>query len=186
MGTVMDWLRRNPVILAEHVRDRVGVIPSGVNGLALSGLTTAIAIQAPVTVLTDARAGFRQLLPEGGDALHDEVIAIVAACQGVPTQLLALRRVLAEHHGAIDLAGAAQQLGVSTRSLQRVLGDAGSSFRTEQADARFRAASELLGSDDKLAVVADRLGLSEDGLTLLVRGRTGVTPAELRKRLRGA
>jgi len=186
LGIVLDWLRQNQVVLAEHIRHRVGVIPAGVNGLALSGLTTAIGIQAPVEVLTDPREGFRMLLPDGGDALCDEVHAIVAQCQGVPTEMLALRRVLSEHHGALDLAGAAQQLGVSTRSLQRLLGDAGSSFRVEQADARFRAASELLASDDKLAVVAAQLGLSEDGLTLLVRGRTGQTPAELRKRIRGA
>lgn len=186
LGIVLDWLRCNPIVLAEHVRHRVGVIPRGVAGLALAGLTTAIGIQAPVTVLDDARAGFRQLLPDVGDALCDEIAGLVAACQGVPPQLLALRRVLASHHGALDLAGAARELGVSSRSLQRVVADAGSSFRAEQADARFRAANELLDSDDKLAVVASRLGLSEDGLALLVRGRTGLTPAELRKKLRGA
>ncbi len=186
LGLVLDWLRRNPAVLDTHIRHRVGVIPSGVQGLALAGLTTMIGVQAPVTIINDARAGFRQLAPDDGDALHDEVAALVAQCRGIPPQLLALRRVLATHLGAIDLTGAARELGVSSRSLQRLLADSGGSFRAEQADARFRAASELLDSDDKLAVVAARLGLSEDGLTLLVRGRTGLTPAELRKRIRGA
>lgn len=186
VGVVLEWLKLNPTVLHDHLRTRIGVIPAGVPGLALAGLTTVIGIEAPVTVLTDPREGFRQLLGDRGDALHDEVARLVAQCQGVPPQLLALRRVLAEHHGAIDLARAAQLLGVSTRSLQRLLGDAGSSFRVEQADARFHAATTLLASDDKLVVVAERLGLSEDGLTLLVRARTGQTPAELRKKLRGA
>jgi len=186
LGELLAWLRGNPAVFERHLRHRIGVIPGGVPGLALAGLTTAIGIQAPVTVLTDAREGFRMLLPDGGDALCDEIAGLVAECQGVPPMLLALRRVLAEHHGAIDLAHTARQLGVSTRSLQRVLGDAGRSFRVEQADARFRAAEILLESDDKLVTGADRLGLSEDGLTLLVRGRTGLTPTELRKKLRGA
>lgn len=185
VALVLDWLRSNQVVFDRHVRRRVGVIRPGVMGLALSGLTTASGIQAPVLVTSDPREGFRAISPELGDALHDEVAAIVARCRGVPPQLLALRRALAETHGALGLADAAKQLGVSARSMQRLLAEAGSSFRAEQADARFRAASELLESDDKLATVAARLGLSEDGLTLLVRGRTGLTPAELRKKLRG-
>ncbi len=186
LGLVMEWLRRNQVLFDRNVRRRVGVIPPGVPGLALSGLTTIIGIQAPVLVTSDAREGFRSIASDDGDALHAEISGIVARCRGVPPQLLALRRALAETHGALGLGDAARQLGLSARSMQRLLSDAGSSFRAEQADARFRAASELLESDDKLAAVASKLGLSEDGLTLLVRGRTGLTPAELRKRIRGA
>ena len=50
--------------------------------------------------------------------------------------------------------------------------------------ARFRVAEQLLGGEDKIAAVASRLGLTEAGLTGLVRARTGMTPGELRQKLR--
>ncbi len=181
---LLEWLRRNPQILRDHVRRRVGVIPPGVQGLALAGIAPALAIDGKVSILTDAREGFRLLLPEGGDELHDEVQRLIEQVSGVNRLVLALRRVLADSRGAIDLTTAAERLGVSVRSLQRQLAGAGLSFRAEQADARFRAADELLRGDDKLAAVAASLGLSEDGLTELIRARTGLTAGELRRRLR--
>jgi AraC-like DNA-binding protein len=59
------------------------------------------------------------------------------------------------------------------------------SFRSEHASSRFRAAEELLRGDEKLAAVAAQLGLSEAGLTQLTRAQAGITPGELRRRLRG-
>jgi AraC-like DNA-binding protein len=75
---------------------------------------------------------------------------------------------------------------MSTRSLQRQLWQAGVSFRDEQAAARFRCAEEMLRTDDKVSAIAAQLGLSAQGLTQLTRARTGLTPAELRRRLRSA
>jgi AraC-like DNA-binding protein len=160
------------------------VIPAGLPGLALAGISPSLGITDPVILLREAREAFALLLPDGGEALQAEIAALVAAERGVAPLVLALRRELAAAHGSLDLAAAARRLGLSPRSLQRALAQEGASFRTEQADARFRAAEELLRGDDQLAAVAARVGLSEDGLALLVRARTGLTPAELRRRLR--
>jgi AraC-like DNA-binding protein len=184
LGALFDWLQGNRHILRDHVRRRIGVIPPGVAGLALAGIAPVLALEMPVTIVTAAREGFRELLPEGGDQLHDEVERLIAQVRSISPLVLALRRVLAETGGALDLPGAARRLGVSVRSLQRELAGAGLAFRTEQADARFRAAEELLRGGDKLAAVAARLGLSDDGLTKLIRARTGLTPGDLRRRLR--
>lgn len=186
LAITVAWLQGRVSELEARIRARVGVIPRGLTGFALAGISPAVGIADPVRVVTDARDGFRHLLPDGGDALCDEVTALIAQARGVSAPVLALRRLLAESYGAIDLAAAARGVGLSTRSLQRELGSAGLSFRSEQADARFRAAEELLRSDDKLATVAAHLGLSEDGLTTFVRARTGLTAGELRRRLRGA
>jgi AraC-like DNA-binding protein len=184
LAVVFDWLREYGHILRDHVRRRIGIIPPGLAGLALAGIAPVMELKSPVTILTDVREAFHQLLPEGGDALHDEVQGLILQVRAISPLVLGLRRALAETSGALDLPGAARRLGVSVRSLQRELAAAGLAFRTEQADARFRAAEELLRGDDKLAAVAARLGLSDDGLTKLVRARTGLTPGDLRRRLR--
>jgi len=184
LAVLLDWLRDNPHVLRDHVRERIGVIPPGVDGLTLAGIAPVLSLVSPVTILTDPRDAFVKLLPDGGEALHREVEQLVEQARGLAPAVVALRRVLAAERGALGLAAAAARIGVSARSLQRQLAAAGLSFRAVQAEARFHAAEELLRGDDKLVAVAASLGLSEDGLTQLVRARTGLTPGELRRRLR--
>lgn len=178
---LVDWLARNNDMLRARVERRVAVIPAGAAGLTLLGLQPLLELGGPLTIVTDARTGFTTLRPDDGEALFAEIERIVDEVRGTPATVLALRAALAAAHGALDLRAAARHLGVSVRSLQRQLADAGVTFRSEQADARFRAAEELLQRDEKLLTVAARLGLSEDGLTKLVRARTGLTPGELRR-----
>jgi AraC-like DNA-binding protein len=81
---------------------------------------------------------------------------------------------------------AATQLGVSARSLQRILTRQGTTFHDEVVAARLALAKKiLLTSDQKLAGVGARVGISERALTLLFRAQTGLTPAEWRKQQRG-
>jgi AraC-like DNA-binding protein len=186
LAELLAWVNANRDVLRDHVRSRVGVIPPGLSGLALAGIAPALELAtSPVAYVDSALDGFRRLLPDGGDALHAEVQRVIEQVSALSPLVLGLRRALVESRGDLDLAEAARRLGISARSLQRQLADTGLSFRSEQADARFRAAEELLRGDDKLAAVAARLGLSEDGLTQLVRARTGLTPGDLRRRLRG-
>jgi AraC-like DNA-binding protein len=186
LAVLLAWIREHEHVLRDHVRTRIAVIPPGVAGLALASIAPALALGAPVSIVTDVRHAFETLLPDGAAALHDDVQRLIAATRGVTPIVLALRRALGEARGDLDLPMVARQLGTSVRSLQRQLAEAGVTFRIEQADARFRAAQEFLRTDEKLAAVASRVGLSEDGLNELVRARTGMTSGELRRRLRGA
>jgi len=73
-------------------------------------------------------------------------------------------------------------LGTSPRSLQRVLRKHGTSFHAELSTARLRRAQALLaGSDDKVATVGARVGISERALTLSFRSKTSLSPAAWRK-----
>lgn len=182
---LVQWLRSNARVVGEHARNRVAMIPPGIPGFALAGIQSVLELESPVTFVTDPRDGFRHLLPDGGDELCEEVEALIHSARGVTPLVLAVRTVLAETRGAVDLIGVAKRLGISARSLQRQLAQAGGSFRVEHANSRFRAAEELLRGDDKLAAVAAQLGLSEAGLTQLTRAQAGVTPGELRRRIRG-
>jgi len=185
LAELMAWARLHWSELQQRMRSRAGVVPAGIGGMALAGITPLLG-GTPVLVLGSLREAARALLPgdREADALVSELDAIVARVRGVPPLLARLRELLDGERGRLGVAGAARQLGVSTRSLQRELAQAGSSFRAEQSGARFRAAETLLASDRKLAAVAADLGLSEAGLTTLVRAHSGVTPGELRRRLR--
>ena len=72
------------------------------------------------------------------------------------------------------------------RSLQRALGRCGTSFHGEVMAERLARAKALLRSGDlKLSDIGARVGISERALGLLFRARTGLAPAEWRKRDRG-
>lgn len=83
-------------------------------------------------------------------------------------------------HATLDQA--AHALGVSGRSLQRRLGEGGSSFRAELEQARLAAAQRLLlDTDDKVAAIAAEVGASsESNFIAFFRRLTGQTPAAWR------
>lgn len=76
---------------------------------------------------------------------------------------------------------------MSPRSLQRALGRHGTSFHSEVVAERLARAKALLrsGEEMKLGEIGARIGISERALGLLFRARTGLAPAEWRKRERG-
>lgn len=183
---LIGWLRDHLDVVRDHVGRRVALMPRGMPGLTLAGIQVALGLQNRIRVAPDAPTAFRMLLPEGGDALCEAIEKAIMEARALTGIVVALRSLLTATRGSIDLDAAAKALGVSSRTLQRELASVGVSFRSEQADVRFRCAEELLRGDDKLATIAEQLGLRTTSLTQLTRERTGLTPAELRERLRSA
>jgi AraC-like DNA-binding protein len=179
-----DWTRDRLDELRRRVHRQVGVISPGVIAFMLAGIMPIVGAGWPLTVLTDRREALRRLLPDGGDALCDELTALAQELSGVAPVVMQLRRLLAERQGQMTLSEAARAMGLSSRSLQRALGAGGSTYREEQQQVHFRRAEELLAGDEKIGSIASRLGLSDRALTALVRARSGLTPTELRERLR--
>jgi hypothetical protein len=179
-----DWMRRNRDLLRRRVRSHVGVNAPGVSAFMLAGILPLIGGGWQLTRVLDRREAFRLLLPAGGDALCDELVAIMDRVRGTPPIVARLRDLLVGCDGRLSAAAAAGALGLSLRSLQRELRYAGFSYRDEQQAALFRRAAQLLPEEGKISIVAARLGVSERALNALVRSRTGLTPAELRQRLR--
>jgi AraC-like DNA-binding protein len=179
-----DWMRRNLSLLRRRVRRHVGVNAPGVNAFLFAGILPLIGGGWPLTRVIERREAFRLLLPAGADELCAELESIMNQVRGMPPVLSRLRDLLARNHGQLSAAEAARALGLSLRSLQRELSQAGYSYRDEQHAAQFRRAEELLYEESKVSAVAARLGISERALTALVRSKSGLTPAELRQRLR--
>ena len=178
---LFGWIAANHVGLAARLRLQVNLIEAGPIGFIAAGMINSIRGSHPMQVSTDAHEAYRAA---GGDAalsLVKELDDLVMRVRGVPSELLALRSRLVNDL-EVSLERAASDIGISTRSLQRVLAKHGSSFKDEVTSARLALAMRLLAStDDKLALVASRVGISERALTSLFRARTSLAPAEWRR-----
>jgi len=176
-----DWLRR-------RVRLQVSVLGDGVEAMAIAGLLPFVGDTHPFRTARSLDAGLA-IAGDAGDAaaLSTALAARAAATRGTPRLVAALRGILRQRPGDLHLALAARRLAVSTRTLQRELERAGTSFRDEQREACFAAAVELLTTTDlKVAAVAGRIGISEQKLTLLMREHARTTPAAFRLHRRAA
>lgn len=183
LGLLFSWLIANREGLRSCIRLQANVIREGPIGFLLTGLLPVAGWTHPYRLFTDPTEAFRAI-PGAGDPLCAEVESIADRIRGVPRELRTMRAFLEERVDA-TLEDASKALGVSSRSLQRILTRHGTSFHRELTEARFALAQELLrSSDQKLAAISARVGISERSLTLLFRAKMGLTPAEWRKQHR--
>lgn len=112
-----------------------------------------------------------------------EVEPMARAAAGEPSPAADLVRVLAVSPRA-TVEAAARTLGLSSRSLQRLLRERGTTFSDERDRARVVRARDLLADPAaKLDAVAAEIGCADRrSLNRLFRRLTGETPAEFRAR----
>jgi AraC-like DNA-binding protein len=138
---------------------------------------------ASITYTRDAwHTPLRSAVPQLAQLLDAQLRSASAQTAVVGEARGAIRSLLAE--GAAQ-ARVAERLGVSARSLQRALADAGLTFRELQAEVRSAEAARWL-SDPRLRIqdVADRLGFYElASFSRAFRAWTGMSPAEYRREL---
>jgi AraC-like DNA-binding protein len=86
-------------------------------------------------------------------------------------------------HDVPKIDSAAEMIGVSARTLQRRLSDAGTTYREFLANLRFREARRLLlDTDMPVREVAERVGYTDvSNFGRAFRRIAGVRPAELRR-----
>lgn len=165
-----------------RIRMQIGVIPDTIVGITLTGILPVLGSTHEFALTRDAAEGFVRVAGEDGRRIAAELDEIVESVSGTPPWLTELRAFMLSKNGDADLDAAANALRTSTRTLQRLLKEQGTSFSNELARERFEAASrKLRESDAKVSVIARDMGLSERGLEQLVRRFAGCSPAELRK-----
>ncbi|MBA3461050.1 MAG: helix-turn-helix transcriptional regulator [Deltaproteobacteria bacterium] len=135
------------------------------------------------TIFTDQSSALAWL-GERDERVGTEIDRLVAEVVAGSTVLDRLRTYLASQSGkrpSIDEA--ARWLAVSSRSLQRQLQEAGTSFRAEHDEARLRLARQLLLETDlKIAAIAERVGAStEANFIAFFRRRMKQSPAAWRR-----
>lgn len=179
---MVRWLGEHRAALLGRVRMQASVAPPGISGYVLTGILPLVGPSHPFRMFPSLRDALVEVAGARGAELASELHAIVMEAQGLDPTRRRLRDLLRERRGGLDIHAAAAALSVSSRSLQRLLAAAGTSFKDEQLDARFALACEMLeGTDAKVADVADRVHISERALTTLFRSKCGCTPAEYRR-----
>lgn len=180
---LVDHARQRAPVVRE-VRRQVLLAPPGLAAAVTHGFWSMVPSRHPWHVTTDDQEGFAWL--GHTPALCAEIAAMLdeARDRRPPARL---RRWLAANLDA-DLAVAASALGMSSRTLQRQLSDAGTSFREELRGARLDVARRLLAEPDaKIEAVAAAVGCdSASSFTRLFREVHGETPAAWRDRVAAA
>jgi len=165
------------------------VRPGGLGGAVVAGAFEVLPRPYPVGVFEDAGEAFTWMAPAAGDGWPADGAALLAAIHAeaaaTPPLLGALRGWL-DHNLQAELPAAARAVAASERTLQRKLGDAGTSFKEELAEARVRAARRLLiETDTPLTAIAFEVGCASlQHFSALFRKRAGESPSAFRARHR--
>lgn len=168
--------------LARHVRRLALVRPSGMNGAVVAGAFEVLPRPFPTAVFGDAASACAWLdVDVAGAAL---VASLHAEVTGSPRLVAALRAYLDRHLSGVTLEEAARALALSARSLQRKLGEAGTTFSDELAEARVRAARRMLADGDApLTAIAFDVGCASlQHFSAMFRKRTRESPSAFRAR----
>jgi AraC-like DNA-binding protein len=176
-------VRRFRTELPALVRRQAIILPHGLLGATMAGFLVLTGAPYPYKTVESLEEGFSWFHLPGAVARAAQIGQLVQGLRGVPSLLASLRALLQRQPGRLTLASAAVELGVSTRSLQRHLADAGTSFRGELLASRVRAATTLVAnSDHKLETVARMVGVaSASHLSQIVRRATGATLGDHRR-----
>lgn len=174
------YLKSNWDVFRTRVTRLALVRPPGLLGATVAGFYEVAGAPYPVRVFDDLAAANTWL--RGGDLARTLEVAIAAASVMSPV-LLELRHWLDGHLTDASLSRAAKAVSRASRSLQRDLGDAGTSFQNELDAARIRLAKRLLAdSDSPLTEIAYDVGCaSPQHFSTLFRRVVGVTPSEHRR-----
>jgi AraC-like DNA-binding protein len=172
------FARENLERSREKVERLALVLPRGVSGAVVAGFYGVLG--APCEIQTfEARSNALGWL--GVDLDLEDAIA---EARGLPPLLGQLRAHLKNQLADAEIARAALNLGVSERTLQRRLTEAGTSFVKELQIARVdEAKRRLIESDDAITSIAIECGFaSSQHFSRQFRTVAGVSPTEFRAR----
>jgi transcriptional regulator GlxA family with amidase domain len=155
-----------------------------VAGAVAAGFFRVVRLPVRSEAFTDVERALAWLGRPQDTPLLAEVDALAAKARTLPAEVRNLAALL-EAQPRATLAGAASSLVVSKRTLQRLLAEHGTSFRSELDAARVRVAQRLLlESSERIARVAIEVGCSSpQQLSGLFRRVVGESPREWRARV---
>ncbi len=176
--------------LARSITKTAVVRPAGLSGAMVSGVYEVLQPPYPFEVFDNAVEALTWLARNV--AFEPSPLEIAAELgllfdseSNLHPVVGSLAILLDANLSGLSVEEAARSLGMSDRTLQRRLGEAGTTFQDQMADARVRAAQKLLLRDIPVTTVALEVGCSSpQHLNTLFRRRTGLSPSEWRRRQR--
>jgi AraC-like DNA-binding protein len=177
------YVRDHRVALERAVQRLALVRPDGVAGAITSGFFGVTAPPYPTAVFEDRAQALAWLGAPDPDAALAALAHVEEQVAGDP--LLRDVRVLLEARlDRASLSATAKALGLSERSLQRRLGDLGTTFQVEMNRARVRVAKRrLTETDASLTEIAHAVGCASlASFSGLFRRATGESPSRWRER----
>jgi AraC-like DNA-binding protein len=160
------------------------VVAQGVAGAVVAGFHGGATPPFPMRADADGRA-LRAWL-DAPEALHEALVVIMAARRATPALVLQLRAQLAVDPTIDDAEVIARALGMSARTLQRRLQEAGTTLAREVLAQRIELAKRrLVETETPITVVAVELGFAtSQHFSRTFREATGMTPSAWRARHR--
>jgi AraC-like DNA-binding protein len=178
LGYLLERSRR----LDHTVGSMTMIHGGGLVGVVTAGLLNVVRPPYPFRAVSGDDSGEGYADAGVGD-LFDDVEALRRKLRHVPDVVRSVQGAL-QHQPNATASELARRLGLSSRTLQRRLEDAGTSLRTERRNLLVRQAEELLAATSlDLDAIAARTGLaSASHLVTLFRRTHGTTPGEWRSR----
>jgi AraC-like DNA-binding protein len=181
------YARRTLVATLDKVHCLALVPPAGMQGAVVAGFYRLLAAPLPIQLFetpADALAWIGETDAAGLAARLDEILV---ESRGVPSLVAALGACLRAQLPSPDLEAICRTLGISRRSLQRRLRDAGTSLSRELLAVRLAEAEQRLrDSDAPITTIALELGFSSSQIfSRQFKRATGQTPAAWAKANRG-
>jgi AraC-like DNA-binding protein len=165
--------------LAHRITHMVIVRPDGLIGAIAEGIGNVVSFPHPVEVVATLDAACTRFrAPE----LRTELEALRTAREADARVVAELHALLSTQPPALALPEAAKRLGVSSRSLQRRLRDAGTTYLAERNIAQVHRAQQMMRETDAtLSQIALDVGCrSLQHFSTLFRRVTGETPSQWR------
>lgn len=167
--------------LKERVTKLALVRPGGLPGAVVAGFFSVMESPYPTNVVTSVADGLKWLGAEVKWA--GELEALRTSGSGVAPLVLQVRAALAASSGEPAIGDIAKALGLSSRTLQRRLGELGTSFVKESSEQRLQAAAVALATTDvAVTTIALEAGFStSQAFSAAFRRFSGKTPGDFRK-----
>ena len=170
--------RRDPLVA--RVRQVALVRPRGLVGMIMAGFRDVLD-PIPSQLFADRNEALMWLGRSDAPALAAEMDVLIAQAEGRSAIRNKVRALLANDVATWTGPAVARHLGVSERSLQRRLKEAGTTFGAEYRAAQIRTAERLLrNATTSLTAIAMEIGCSSQQFSTLFRRVNGVSPSEWR------
>lgn len=186
----VKYMQQREREFASSVVRQALVRPEGLVGATVGGFYSLLSPSYPSKVFTSTAEAMAWLgLPETRSApLLAEIQQLIDVATGQAPVLQELHRVLRPRLVNANLADTAREMGMSERTLQRRLKEAGTSFQAELNAVQVRTAQALLlETDMKLTAVAVDVGCASlQHFSSLFRKLVGESPSTWRDQHRHA